>query len=123
TRPRRRAGDGGQGLRRVPHGGRGEALRRRVSTTTTDEIARVFREESGRAVATMVRFFGDIDVAEEAVQDAFTVAVGRWPEEGLPPNPGGWITTTAKNRAIDRLRREGKRGGPPGGGAPRARNE
>jgi RNA polymerase sigma-70 factor, ECF subfamily len=80
-----------------------------VSTTTTDEIARVFREESGRAVATLVRFFGDIDVAEEAVQDAFTVAVGRWPEEGLPPNPGGWITTTAKNRAIDRLRREGKR--------------
>ncbi len=80
-----------------------------MSTTTTDEIARVFREESGRAVATLVRFFGDIDVAEEAVQDAFTVAVGRWPEEGLPPNPGGWITTTAKNRAIDRLRREGKR--------------
>jgi RNA polymerase sigma-70 factor, ECF subfamily len=69
----------------------------------------VFREESGRAVATLVGFFGDIDVAEEAVQDAFTVAVGRWPEEGLPPNPGGWITTTAKNRAIDRLRREGKR--------------
>jgi RNA polymerase sigma-70 factor (ECF subfamily) len=56
----------------------------------------VFREESGRAVATLVRFFGDIDVAEEAVQDAFTVAVGRWPEEGLPPNPGGWITTTAR---------------------------
>jgi RNA polymerase sigma-70 factor (ECF subfamily) len=80
-----------------------------VSTTTTDEIARVFREESGRAVATLVRFFGDIDVAEEAVQDAFTVAVRRWPEKGLPPNPGGWITTTAKNRAIDRLRREGKR--------------
>jgi RNA polymerase sigma-70 factor, ECF subfamily len=76
---------------------------------TSDEIARVFREESGRAVATLVRFFGDIDVAEEAVQDAFTVAVGRWPDDGLPPNPGGWITTTAKHRAIDRLRREGKR--------------
>jgi RNA polymerase sigma-70 factor (ECF subfamily) len=80
-----------------------------VSTATSDEIARVFRRESGRAVATLVRVFGDIDVAEEAVQDAFTVAVGRWPDEGLPPNPGGWITTTAKNRAIDRLRREGKR--------------
>jgi RNA polymerase sigma-70 factor (ECF subfamily) len=80
-----------------------------LSTTTNAEIARVFRQESGRAVATLVRFFGDIDIAEEAVQDAFTVAVGRWPDEGLPPNPGGWITTTAKNRAIDRLRREGKR--------------
>ena len=76
---------------------------------TTDDIARVFRQESGRAVATLVRFFGDIDIAEEAVQDAFAVAAGRWPDEGLPPNPGGWITTTAKNRAIDRLRREAKR--------------
>ncbi|MGH9004464.1 MAG: sigma factor, partial [Acidimicrobiia bacterium] len=80
-----------------------------MSTTTNAEIARVFRQESGRAIATLVRFFGDIDVAEEAVQDAFTVAVGRWPDQGLPPNPGGWITTTAKHRAIDRLRREGKR--------------
>ena len=79
------------------------------ATATSDEIARVFRRESGRAVATLVRFFGDIDIAEEAVQDAFTVAAGRWPGEGMPPNPGGWITTTAKRRAIDRLRREGKR--------------
>jgi RNA polymerase sigma-70 factor, ECF subfamily len=80
-----------------------------VAPATTEAIARVFREESGRAVATLVRFFGDIDVAEEAVQDAFTVAAARWPDDGLPPNPGGWITTTARNRAIDRLRREGKR--------------
>ena len=80
-----------------------------TATATSDEIARVFRRESGRAVATLVRFFGDIDIAEEAVQDAFTVAAGRWPDEGMPPNPGGWITTTAKRRAIDRLRREGKR--------------
>jgi RNA polymerase sigma-70 factor (ECF subfamily) len=80
-----------------------------TATATSDEIARVFRRESGRAVATLVRFFGDVDVAEEAVQDAFTVAAGRWPDEGMPPNPGGWITTTAKRRAIDRLRREGKR--------------
>jgi RNA polymerase sigma-70 factor, ECF subfamily len=80
-----------------------------TATATSDEIARVFRQESGRAVATLVRFFGDIDIAEEAVQDAFTVAAGRWPDEGMPPNPGGWITTTAKRRAIDRLRREGKR--------------
>jgi RNA polymerase sigma-70 factor (ECF subfamily) len=80
-----------------------------VAPATTEAIARVFREESGRAVATLVRFFGDIDVAEEAVQDAFTVAAARWPDDGLPPNPGGWITTTARNRPIDRLRREGKR--------------
>ncbi|MGH9235861.1 MAG: RNA polymerase sigma factor [Acidimicrobiales bacterium] len=77
--------------------------------TSTDQIARVFREESGRAVATLVRHFGDIDVAEEAVQEAFVAAAQRWPGAGLPPNPGGWIVTTARNRAIDRLRREGKR--------------
>jgi RNA polymerase sigma-70 factor, ECF subfamily len=76
---------------------------------STDEIARVFRDESGRAVATLVRHFGDIDVAEEAVQEAFVAATRRWPDAGLPPNPGAWIITTARNRAIDRLRREGKR--------------
>jgi RNA polymerase sigma-70 factor (ECF subfamily) len=73
------------------------------------EIERVFREEYGRAVAVMVRRFGDIDVAEEAVQDAFTAAVQRWPSTGLPPSPAGWIITTARNRAIDRLRREASR--------------
>ncbi|QXC59892.1 RNA polymerase sigma factor [Aquihabitans sp. G128] len=72
-------------------------------------IARTFREESGRCVATLVRAFGDIDVAEEAVQEAFLIATQRWPTDGLPPNPGAWITTTARNRAIDRLRREGTR--------------
>jgi RNA polymerase sigma-70 factor, ECF subfamily len=70
------------------------------------EIERVFREEYGRAVAVLARAFGDIDIAEEAVQDAFTVAAQRWPDTGLPPSPAGWIITTAKNRAIDRLRRE-----------------
>jgi len=69
----------------------------------------VFREEHGRAVAVLVRVFGDIDVAEEAVQDAFTKAVERWPATGLPPSPAGWIITTARNAAIDRLRREGSR--------------
>ena len=69
-------------------------------------VARIFREESGRAVATLVRRFGDIDVAEEAVQEAFVEAVRRWPRAGLPASPAGWIITTAKNRAIDRLRRE-----------------
>jgi RNA polymerase sigma-70 factor (ECF subfamily) len=73
------------------------------------DLARIFRNESGRAVATLVRLFGDIDIAEEAVQEAFVVATQRWPDAGLPPNPGAWITTTARNRAIDRLRREASR--------------
>ena len=73
------------------------------------EIERIFREEYGRAVAVLVRRFGDIDVAEEAVQDAFAAALERWPGAGLPPSPQGWIITTAKNRAIDRLRRETSR--------------
>jgi RNA polymerase sigma-70 factor, ECF subfamily len=72
------------------------------------EIGRIFREESGRSVAALIRAFGDIDVAEDAVQDAFAVALRKWPRDGLPPNPGGWITTTARNRAIDRLRRESR---------------
>ena len=69
----------------------------------------MFREEYGRAVAVLVRVFGDIGIAEEAVQDAFTAAVQRWPADGLPPSPAGWIITTARNRAIDRLRREASR--------------
>jgi RNA polymerase sigma-70 factor (ECF subfamily) len=73
------------------------------------EIERVFRQEYGRAVAVLVGVFGDIDVAEEAVQDAFAAAVRRWPSAGLPPSPAGWIITTARNRAIDRLRREASR--------------
>ena len=72
-------------------------------------IDRTFREESGQVIATLIRLFGDIDLAEEAVQDAFVVATEKWPETGLPPNPGGWIVTTARNRAIDRLRRESSR--------------
>ena len=73
------------------------------------EIERVFAEEYGRAVAVLVRVFGDIDIAEEAVQDAFTEAVRRWPSAGLPASPAGWIITTARNRAVDRLRRESSR--------------
>jgi RNA polymerase sigma-70 factor (ECF subfamily) len=71
-------------------------------------IGQVFRENSGRSVAALIRVFGDIDVAEDAVQEAFAVALRRWPTDGLPPNPGGWITTTARNRARDRLRREAR---------------
>src|SRR5207302_3989810 len=76
---------------------------------TTDDVAAVFRQEYGRAVAVLVRVFGDIDIAEEAVQDAFTAALRRWPTDGLPPSPAGWIITTARNRAIDGLRREASR--------------
>ena len=72
-------------------------------------VEAAFRREYGRCVATLIRFLGDIDAAEEAVQDAFTVAVARWPSDGQPPNPGAWIVTTARNRAIDRLRRESVR--------------
>lgn len=73
------------------------------------EIERIFREEHGRAVAVLIRAYRDIDMAEEAVQEAFMEAVQRWPSSGLPPSPAGWIITTARNRAIDRLRRESTR--------------
>jgi RNA polymerase sigma-70 factor, ECF subfamily len=78
-------------------------------TVSESEIARVFREEHGRAVAVLARVFGSIDIAEDAVQDAFAAAVERWPSAGLPPSPAGWIITTARNKAIDRLRREASR--------------
>ena len=70
-----------------------------------DVVDRLFREESGRAVATLIRILGDFDLAEEAVQDAFVVALARWPSNGVPRNPGAWITRTARNRAIDIVRR------------------
>ena len=75
----------------------------------SSEIERVFRDEYGRAVSVLVRVCGDIDAAEEAVQDAFVAALERWPESGVPPNAAGWIITTARNRAIDRFRRESSR--------------
>jgi RNA polymerase sigma-70 factor (ECF subfamily) len=80
-----------------------------VPALTGTDIERVFREEYGRSVAVLIRAFGDIDVAEDAVQEAFAVASERWPADGLPPSPAGWIITTARNRAIDRLRREASR--------------
>jgi RNA polymerase sigma-70 factor (ECF subfamily) len=80
-----------------------------VPALPVSEIERVFRAEYGRAVAVLVRVFGDIDVAEDAVQDAFTAALQHWPSTGLPPSPAGWIITTARRRAIDRLRREASR--------------
>jgi RNA polymerase sigma-70 factor, ECF subfamily len=77
--------------------------------TTATEIEQIFRQEYGRSVAALIRFLGDIELAEEAVQEAFVVALDRWPGAGLPPNPGAWITATARNRAIDHVRREAKR--------------
>jgi RNA polymerase sigma-70 factor (ECF subfamily) len=82
---------------------------RAVPALTATDIERVFREEYGRSVAVLIRTFGDIDLAEDAVQEAFAVASERWPADGMPPSPAGWIITTARNRAIDRLRREASR--------------
>lgn len=80
-----------------------------MANVSTVEIERIFRQEYGRAVASLVRVFKSIDLAEEAVQDAFIAALERWPSAGLPPSPAGWIITTARNRTIDRLRREASR--------------
>jgi RNA polymerase sigma-70 factor (ECF subfamily) len=103
-----------------------------VPDVRTPDVEAVFRESYGRAVAVLTRLLGDIDAAEEAVQDAFLTAVQRWPADGVPPSPAGWIVTTARNRAVDRLRRESTRtdryraaalladpGPPPGEGAVR----
>src|ERR1700710_1503833 len=75
----------------------------------TTAVERVYREEYGRLIASLARRFGDLDLAEEAAGEALLVALEKWPESGIPPNPGGWLTTTAGNRAIDRLRREKQR--------------
>ena len=80
-----------------------------VPGLAASDVERVFRREYGRSIAVLVRVFGDIDIAEDAVQDAFTTALDRWAETGVPPSPAGWIITTARNRAIDRLRREASR--------------
>jgi RNA polymerase sigma-70 factor (ECF subfamily) len=77
-------------------------------TLDDETVGRIFREESGRSVAALIGMFGDVDLAEDAVQEAFTIALQRWPEVGVPPNPGAWITTAARNRAIDRLRRNAR---------------
>ena len=74
-----------------------------------NDLATVFRRESGRCTATLIRILGDVELAEDAVAEAFAIAAEAWPRSGTPPNPGAWITTTARNRAIDRLRRESSR--------------
>jgi RNA polymerase sigma-70 factor (ECF subfamily) len=78
-------------------------------TDAQHAVERIYREEYGRIVASLVRRFGDIDIAEEAAGEALLAAVEKWPVDGVPPNPGGWLTTTAGNRAIDRIRRESHR--------------
>ena len=77
-----------------------------MSAATDEFVDRLFRRESGRAIATLIRALGGFDLAEDAVQEAFAIALERWPRDGVPDNPGAWITTTARNRAIDRIRRE-----------------
>jgi RNA polymerase sigma-70 factor (ECF subfamily) len=76
----------------------------------SEAITRAHRDEWARVVATLTRHFGDLDVAEEAAAEAFVAAVERWPADGVPPNPGGWLTTTARRKALDRIRRDSKRG-------------
>src|SRR5690349_22138876 len=76
---------------------------------TYEAISRAHREEWARVVASLARRFGDLDIAEESAAEAFETAVARWPEDGVPPNPGAWLTTTANRKAIDRIRRESKR--------------
>jgi RNA polymerase sigma-70 factor, ECF subfamily len=104
---------GRAGRPRLDRGSPGDGVSGR-GVTAGSHVAKVadrlFRKESGRAVATLIRITGDFDLAEEAVQEAFAVAVERWPRDGVPDNPGAWITTTARNRAIDRLRREKRLG-------------
>src|SRR4051795_4382144 len=71
-----------------------------------ERVEALFRRESGRAVASLIRVLGDFALAEDAVQEAFLVALERWPAHGVPDNPGAWITTVARNKALDRVRRE-----------------
>ena len=113
-RPRRRACMGDEGHRRMcrPRGGPplpGHARELTGSVATDVDVGGIFRQEHGRAIASLVRVFGDIDIAADAVQDAFEIALRRWPETGVPPSPAGWIITTARNRAVDWLRRESSR--------------
>src|SRR5262249_52394723 len=104
-RPRRGDRHGGAGAGRVARLGR-DPPSGRTGGRRIDAVARAFREEWGRSLAYLARTLGDLDRAEDAVQDAFAIALERWPREGVPANPGAWIVTTARNRAIDRIRRE-----------------
>ena len=93
----------------MPRQGRGAAVPVLAVTQAHDGITRAYRDEWARVVAALTRRFGDLSVAEEATADAFAAAVERWPVDGIPPNPGAWLTTTAHRKAIDWIRRENKR--------------
>jgi RNA polymerase sigma-70 factor, ECF subfamily len=80
-----------------------------ASPPTADQIGQIFRQEYGRTVSVLVRVFGDLDFAEDAVQDAVEAALERWPRDGLPPSPAGWLITTARRKGIDRARRDAAR--------------
>src|ERR1700754_5150857 len=80
-------------------------IRDRVSRMTPTEIEQTFRDEAGRTLATLIRLVGDFDLAEDALQDAFAVALERWPDAELPSNPRAWLVNVGRNKAIDRLRR------------------
>lgn len=80
-----------------------------MTATDAQRLDAIYRAEAPRCLATLIRVLGDVDLAEDAVAEAFALAAARWPRDGVPPNPGGWITTTARNRAIDRIRRESTR--------------
>jgi RNA polymerase sigma-70 factor, ECF subfamily len=101
-RPRRGDRDRGAHPRHPDGGLRGDPRARGVRT----RIERVFRDEWGRVVASLAGYLGDLDLAEDAAQEAFAIAAERWPRHGTPENPGAWLVTTARNRAIDRIRRE-----------------
>jgi RNA polymerase sigma-70 factor (ECF subfamily) len=101
-----RRGPAGDGLRRRFRAGAGGGADLVLNTHAAAVVDRLFRREAGQAIAALARATGDLDRAEEAVQEAFLVALERWPADGVPPNPAGWIVVTARRRAIDRLRRE-----------------
>jgi RNA polymerase sigma-70 factor (ECF subfamily) len=97
---------GGENSLRPRGEDRDQADRRPRGSRRIDDVARAFRDERARCIAILARVLGDLDLAEDAVQDAFAIALLRWPLDGTPANPGAWIVATARNRAIDRIRRE-----------------
>src|SRR5215472_8654849 len=107
-RPRRGAQARRRGVEGLQPEDRGAAVPVSVAGVR-DAIAQAHHEEWARVVASLTRRFGDLDIAEEAAAEAFATAVRRWPADGVPPNPGAWLTTTANRKAIDRIRRENKR--------------